>query len=414
MTSPSPPPPPPLPPARRGHLVPLKTGEELQAAEETTIDFYVLDIPAKSAHGLLNHLRQTLPPETQTAAHRVPHLRRLVKPDALPWPLRRPQVVNGGERPQPAILHLLVCAASTISAAALGDLLLLSGPECGYGGGPEAIRSTAVPCRPPASEAQAREWSARYWPTVYKGDNPYGPHPSIVARALAELAPDAGTWMALAHAAARRVRAAGVGEAIGAVVVDRRRSRAASGEEALPPVAVAVAGDARWHDGLHHHGPGDPGAHAAMRVIGMVARKRRQQENDDDDDDTLLLNALEREIAQASVLPANGYLCTTLDVYLTHEPCVMCAMALLHSRVRCVVFGRRMPCTGALTADGRGGGACRGAGAGAGGLGYGLFWRPHLNWKFLAFEWCDDDPDPDPDLDGGGGGGGVDERCTHG
>lgn len=46
--------------------------------------------------------------------------------------------------------------------------------------------------------------------------------------------------------------------------------------------------------------------------------------------------------------PVDTYLCTGLDVYLSHEPCTMCAMALLHSRVRRVLYAAPDADRGAL------------------------------------------------------------------
>jgi tRNA-specific adenosine deaminase 3 len=54
------------------------------------------------------------------------------------------------------------------------------------------------------------------------------------------------------------------------------------------------------------------------------------------------------EPTQADPLAQNGthYLLTNQTVFLTHEPCIMCSMALLHSRVKEVFYLYPMPKTG--------------------------------------------------------------------
>jgi tRNA-specific adenosine deaminase 3 len=250
------------------------------------------------------------------------------------------------------------------------------------------IRSIPVPMVPPTSQVQAAMWSQNFWPTVYRKNNPLGPHPAMVSRATDEITGDAAVWMTLAHQVAEQSKAAGYGESLGACVVQRDQGKT---------VVVALAADARWHDHDNTSDAGNPMAHAVLRAISMVAQKLVRAENRKTDTKTPPI--LEFEAFQdAPLLPdeqkvfeqdhpsPDGYLCHGLELYLTHEPCVMCSMAILHSRMGKVVFRHRMPLTGGLCSEDRGDGHPDLAES-AGGRGLGLFWRRELNWSLVAWEW---------------------------
>ena len=249
--------------------------------------------------------------------------------------------------------------------------------------------------------------------------------------------------MALAFGIAAATRDARLGVNVGVVIVD----------PAKPTAAVAAAGDARWTGPVGQTPAGNPLAHAAMRAIGMVGRRRVAVDRAANNATSPVfldhpLTPIEATVAQDTTLTTSGgYLCTGLDVYLTHEPCAECAMALLHSRFERVVFERRVVRTGALAVDpvtlikeNETGAAGIAASAKSltldesmtgvrssqitrniaseqqldgkhlerrdencgpeQGLDYGLFWRPELNWKMLAFQWIGDDRETGTEYDG--------------
>ncbi|KAL1736663.1 hypothetical protein EV714DRAFT_198278 [Schizophyllum commune] len=130
-------------------------------------------------------------------------------------------------------------------------------------------------------------------------------------------------------------------------------------------------------------GTGHPLRHAAIDVIRQVAEYRastpaastsstnatRPKGAQQEDDDTSAA-ALERA-DDASPAAQNGqdYLLTGLTLYLTHEPCIMCSMALLHSRVKEVIYLIPMNATG-----GCGGATC-------------LPWLQGVNHRFRIGRW---------------------------
>lgn len=274
-----------------------------------------------------------------------------------------------------------------------------------------------------------------------------------------------GRTMALARDVGRGVGDRGVSVGVGAVVVDEGGR------------VVVGAGDARWMHAVGdkgRKGNGDPTAHAVMRAIAMVARKRREvaaaqgqsqtdlsstdeillsppsdrdeqrkgrriQEPTSPDQDKptttatppsppFLLTPLEKTLYTTSPLHAGGYLCLDLRIFITHEPCVMCSMAILQSRFSGIVFGRRMRRTGGVSAEvgcieerigeqevgkeeegeGKEGGKEEDGEEEEGERGtkkrngYGLFWRPELNWRMLGWRWDDDEEEVDEQEEGYG------------
>ena len=293
---------------------------------------------------------------------------------------------------------LVVGATSVISKVEIIEVLsaVLSDP---------IIFSIPAPLLAPTSQEQATLWSSRYWPTVYKKTNPFGPHPSIVSRAELEIRDSVKKWMGLATEVALQAGTTGSGEAVGVVVVERRNGIARP---------VAIAGDARWLDWPCNK-RGNVTAHAALRAIAMVSEGLRWTDetkevqltsiggtrSDSGESEPRVESESFQEITmrapvkKAEDVPSifrdqpflevekghydtsgneDGYLCHDLELYCTHEPCVMCSMAIVHSRFGRVIFKHRMPDTGGLCADGK--------------LGHGLFWRKELNWTLLAWQWA--------------------------
>ncbi|ANB12024.1 Tad3p [Sugiyamaella lignohabitans] len=94
-----------------------------------------------------------------------------------------------------------------------------------------------------------------------------------------------------------------------------------------------------------------------------------------------LMTASSASVSSASTLNTldqlspddKNYLCLNMHVYTTHEPCPMCAMALVHSRIARLIYIKPSPKTGAIEPTS--------------GASYGVHWNKLLNWKYEAWRW---------------------------
>lgn len=353
----------------------------------------ILSCQVRGPNSRASLLRSLLPEEIVKG---FPHLRRCSKPGDLPAHLRslfmnestQGRQIHSGKA---TWIYIIVGSEHHLSRDHIvASLARVEGLGAGV-----FLRSIPVPLVAPTSQFQAALWSQQFWPTLYRKNNPVGPHPSMITRTTDDISDDAAIWMKLAHQVAEQGRDAGCGEPIGACVVHRAGGKAK---------VVALAADTRWYQRQELGGSdkGNPAGHAVLRAISMVAQKLVRAEQREPDSTTSQDShfsifqdepVLPDELAVFDVEhpSPNGYLCHDLELYVTHEPCVMCSMAILHSRMGKVVFRHRMPPTGGFCAgdhaNGEGGNDKAWGSRPKRGLGLGLFWRRELNWSLLAWEW---------------------------
>ncbi|VAX12457.1 tRNA-specific adenosine-34 deaminase, partial [hydrothermal vent metagenome] len=95
-------------------------------------------------------------------------------------------------------------------------------------------------------------------------------------------------------------------------------ARRAQAEDEVPVGALLVQDDEVIGEGWNRPiGTHDPSAHAEIRALRAAARAR------------------------------SNYRLPGTTLYVTLEPCIMCAGAIVHARIQRVVFGARDPKTGA-------------------------------------------------------------------
>lgn len=203
----------------------------------------------------------------------------------------------------------------------------------------------AVPARPALTLAHLALKNA-VWPTVYA---PVRPDPDEV-RAVA--------WTPARRAWARRC----VRE-----LVDLALRAKADGE--LPAAALL---------------PRDFGLDDTARCVTAATHDTRRSEAHALRHPVINLVRLVGEQQQTS---DEAYFLTGRSLFLTHEPCVMCAMALVHSRVREIYVLRPAPRTG-------------GAGGGGGALERMVVGLPNINHRYRIWRWTGA-PHPELEIDEG-------------
>ncbi|EEB05345.1 tRNA specific adenosine deaminase subunit Tad3 [Schizosaccharomyces japonicus yFS275] len=217
---------------------------------------------------------------------------------------------------EPLILEVILCPEAAMTRDQLEKILADRGIEA-------ELSVFGVPAFPPLTEEQFSEWS-KVWPVSFR--RPVDRVEQLTNAQLGQLDSVMDEVLRLAR---QQESSGNVPCAIAIYDLDN-------------DTILSLQADDRKNSGNPLH-------HAAIQGINNVAVKERERRMLDHDP------------------KEERYLCTNLTAVMSHEPCVMCSMALLHSRIHRLIYCSPQPSTGAMQSS------------------YGIHWRTELNHRYLAY-----------------------------
>mmetsp|Transcript_323 Transcript_323/g.491 ORF Transcript_323/g.491 Transcript_323/m.491 type:complete len:358 (+) Transcript_323:80-1153(+) len=206
----------------------------------------------------------------------------------------------------------------------------------------ENSMTVKVPKFPPTSDEELTEWS-KHWPISYRPrpkSPPFEPDEDVRKQMCA--------FMRAAIEEGRRGKQKGY-LPIGCVVVDPSSGEIVgaahdqSCSSTRPPSAEGQVGDTSTTSCSQKEPQTHPLQHAVMICVGQVADRdlktwpaaAKEAKPSSTCSSAAAESSRKRDRKDTVKANANSkpYLCTGFDMYVTHEPCVMCGMAALHSRI---------------------------------------------------------------------------------